>query len=51
MRGPAAQPAVTDGVEAPARNIHIVSDPPVAPPSPAEEPGVPSPPDENKTQE
>ena len=50
MRGPAAQPAVTDGVEAPARNIHIVSDPPVAPPSPAEEPGVPSPPDENKTQ-
>ena len=46
MRGPAAQPAVTDGVEAPARNIHIVSDPPVAPPSPAEEPGVPSPPDE-----
>ena len=51
MRGPAAQPAVTDGVEAPARNIHIVSDPPVAPLSPAEEPGVPSPPDENKTQE
>ena len=51
MRGPAAQPAVTDGVEAPARNIHIVSAPPVAPPSPAEEPGVPSPPDENKTQE
>ena len=51
MRGPAAQPAVTDGVEAPARNIHIVSNPPVAPPSPAEEPGVPSPPDENKTQE
>ena len=51
MRGPAAQPAVTDGVEAPARNIHIGSDPPVAPPSPAEEPGVPSPPDENKTQE
>ena len=51
MRGPAAQPAVTDGVEAPARNIHIVSDPPVAPSSPAEEPGVPSPPDENKTQE
>ena len=51
MRGPAAQPAVTDGVEAPARNIHIVSDPPVAPPSPAEEPGVPSPPDEHKTQE
>ena len=51
MRGPAAQPAVTDGVETPARNIHIVSDPPVAPPSPAEEPGVPSPPDENKTQE
>ena len=51
MRGPAAQPAVTDGVEAPARNIHIVSDPPVAPPSPAEEPGVPSPPDENKTPE
>ena len=45
MRGPAAQPAVTDGVEAPARNIHIVSDPPVAPPSPAEEPGVPCPPD------
>ena len=43
MRGPAAQPAVTDGVEAPARNIHIVSAPPVAPPSPAEEPGVPSP--------
>ena len=37
MRGPAAQPAVTDGVEAPARNIHIVSDPPVAPLSPAEE--------------
>ena len=51
MRGPAAQPAVTDGVEAPARNIHIVSAPPVAPSSPAEEPGVPSPPDENKTQE
>ena len=51
MRGPAAQPAVTDGVEAPARNIHIVSDPPVAPPSPAEELGVPSPPDEKKTQE
>ena len=51
MRGPAAQPAVTDGVEAPARNIHIVSDPPVAPPPPAEEPGGPNPPDENKTQE
>ena len=51
MRGPAAQPAVTDGVEAPARNIHIVSDPPAAPPPPAEEPGGPNPPDENKTQE
>ncbi len=38
VRGPAAQPAVTDGVEAPARNIHIVSEPPAAPPPPAEEP-------------
>ena len=51
MRGPAAQPAVTDGVEAPARNIHIVSDPPVAPASPGEEPGVHSPPYENMTPE
>jgi cell division protease FtsH len=51
MRGPAAQPAVTDGVEAPARNFHIVSAPPVAPPSPAAAPGVPSPPAANKTPE
>ncbi len=50
MRGPAAQPAVTDGVEAPARNIHIVSDPPLAPPAPPAEPGVPRPPPHNNPQ-
>ena len=33
VQAPAAQPAVTDGMEAPARSIHMVSEPIAAPPT------------------